>query len=354
MICMNCPHNIYIHVPFCISKCNYCAFYSVACKSPGWDKYADDICNELRFWAGKLGQIRVPSIFFGGGTPSLMPIDVFERIIGCINQYFDIDKDCEITLESNPKTLNKDKLLGFVSNGVNRLSVGVQSLQDKELQFLGRRHNVSDALSLLENANSIGLRVSADFIYGLPKHNVESVIKLCKDINKLGLSHVSMYELTIEKNTPFGKMDLKMPSNEEMADMYTAIQDNLSLPRYEVSNYATPKEHCRHNENIWVGDAYIGVGHGAAGRVNIDGVWYEELGNYEKFEKMNNDTRSIEKIITGIRTVRGVLLSKDVVKQINFDWVSKHNDLVVQSGEYLSATDKGMLVLDNLTLDLIK
>lgn len=354
MFCMNCPHNIYIHIPFCMSKCNYCAFYSLACASPDWQKYSDDICNELRFWSGKLGKIRVPTIFFGGGTPSLMPVEVFEQIITCINQCFDVDNGCEITLESNPKTLDKNKLSNFVSIGVNRLSVGVQSLDDNELQFLGRRHNVNDALILLENAQSIGLRVSADFIYGLPNHNVKSVEKLCADINKLGLRHISMYELTIEQNTPFGKKNLKMPTNEEMADMYIAINEILSLPRYEVSNYATPDEHCRHNENVWAGDAYIGVGRAAAGRIFIDNVWYEEKGNYEKFEKIDNDTRAVEKIITGIRTVRGVLLSDDVAKQINFDWVKNHSDLVVQSDKYLSATEKGMLVLDNITLDLIK
>ena len=354
MFFMNYPHNIYIHVPFCMSKCNYCAFYSLACATPDWQEYANGICNELNFWAGKLGKITVPTIFFGGGTPSLMPIPIFEQIMNCINQNFDVDANCEITLESNPKTFDKNKLSDFVSLGVNRLSVGVQSLSDEELQFLGRRHNVNDALVLLNDAQNMGLRVSADFIYGLPNHNAQSVIKLCKDINNLGLKHISMYELTIEKNTPFGKMNLNMPTNEEMAEMYTAIQDNLSLPRYEVSNYAVPTEHCRHNENIWFGDAYIGVGRAAAGRIFMDNIWYEENGNFEKFEKIDNDTRAIEKIITGMRTVRGVLLSDDVAKQINFDWIKNHNDLVVQSDKYLSATDKGMLFLDNIMLDLIK
>ena len=354
MFCMNCPHNIYIHVPFCMSKCNYCAFYSLACASPDWEKYSDDICNELNFWAKKLGRIKVPTIFFGGGTPSLMPINVFGQIMNCINENFDVDKNCEITLESNPKTLDKNKLSDFSSMGVNRLSVGVQSLNDDELEFLGRRHNANDALTLLENAQNIGLRVSADFIYGLPNHNVKSVEKLCQDINKLGLQHISMYELTIEKHTPFGKMNLKMPTNEEMADMYIAINENLSLPRYEVSNYAIPNEHCKHNENIWAGNAYIGVGHAAAGRIFMNNVWYDELGGYEKLERIDNNTRAVEKIITGMRTVRGVFLSEDVVKQINFDWVKNHNDLVVQSDKYLSATEKGMLVLDNIMLDLIK
>ena len=337
-----------------MSKCNYCAFYSFACNNPDWQKYANDIITELRFWADKLGRISIPTIFFGGGTPSLMPPKVFEQILDCINTHFKIDKDCEITLESNPGTLNTDNLIAFKSAGMNRLSIGIQSLNDTELQFLGRRHTAKDAINLLISAQNMGLRVSADFIYGLPNQDVKSVINLCQSINKLGLKHVSMYELTIEKNTPFGKMNLQIPNNETMANMYIAISENLKLPKYEVSNYAIETEHCRHNENIWAGDAYLGIGSGGAGRPYIDDIWYDEIGNFERFEQINEETRNTEKIITGMRTVRGVMLSGDVVKQINFDWVKNHNDLVIQSDNYLHATPKGMLLLDNIMLDLIK
>ena len=351
---MNIAHNLYIHVPFCMSKCNYCAFYSFACNNPDWDKYADDICNELRFWAGKLGKIQIPTIFFGGGTPSLMPIPIFEKIINCIKDCFYVVPDCEITLESNPGTIDIDKLSGFVSNGVNRLSVGVQSLKDDELQFLGRKHDVKTAMNLLESAMNIGLRVNADFIYGLPNQNVDDVINLCRGINNIGLSHVSMYELTIEKNTPFGKMNLDMPDNNTMANMYNTISDYLSLPRYEVSNYAMPNNECRHNVNIWSGAAYIGVGRGAAGRIYLDGQWFDEMGNYERFEKINNDTRATEKVLTGMRTMRGVLLSHDVKNIINFNWIKLHKDLVEIDNDYLHTTHKGLLILDDIVVDLIK
>ena len=351
---MNKAHNLYVHVPFCMSKCNYCAFYSFACKNPDWQKYADDICNELRFWSDKLGKISVPTIFFGGGTPSLMPIKFFEQIMNCINQSFVVEKDCEITLESNPGTLDKEKLSDFIQNGVNRLSVGVQSLKDEELKFLGRKHNVQTAVDLLENAVNIGLRVNADFIYGLPNQNVNDVVNLCKQINKLGLTHVSMYELTIEKNTPFGKMNLNMPTNEEMARMYNTIPECLNLPRYEVSNYAKVGEECRHNLNIWQGDAYIGIGRGAAGRVYYNNSWFEQRGNGELFEEISNDTRAIEKILTGMRTVRGVSLSDDVKNKIDFDWVNNHKDLVEIDCDYLHTTAKGLLILDDIMVNVIK
>ena len=351
---MNCPHNFYIHVPFCMSKCKYCAFFSNACATPDWQKYADDICGEINFWAQKLARICVPTIFFGGGTPSLMPIEIFEMIMKCIMTNFDVDKNCEVTLESNPGTLDAEKLKNFVANGVNRLSIGIQSLNDDELFFLGRKHNVAQALNLLENAQNMGLRVSCDFIYGLPNHDVKSVEQLCRQINNLNLTHASLYELTIEKNTPFGQMNLRMPDNETMAQMYIAISENLNLPRYEVSNYAISGDECRHNQNIWNGAAYVGIGRAAAGRPYIDGVWYDEMGNYERMEIISNETRAVEKIITGLRTTAGVALSEDVKKQINFDWVTSHNDLVEMSDKYLYATPRGMLFLDNIILELIK
>lgn len=351
---MKVPHNIYIHIPFCASKCNYCAFYSFADPNPDWQKYTDNICQELKFWSDELEKTSVPTVFFGGGTPSLMPTVFFEQIINQIKNCFFIDKDCEITLESNPGTIDQDKLKDFVKIGVNRLSVGVQSLKDTELSFLGRRHNVNQALHLLDIAKNMGIKTSADFIYGLPNQNVDSVIDLCKEINKLELNHVSMYELTIEKNTPFGKMNLNVPDNETLAQMYIAIPENLCLPRYEVSNYATPGFECRHNQNVWAGDAYIGVGRGAAGRIHKDGVWYEQRGNNELFEKIDNRTRAIEKILTGMRTMRGVKLTDDVKQQINFDWVNANKDLVEINSEYLYTTSQGLLILDDLITDIIK
>ena len=264
------------------------------------------------------------------------------------------DETYPITLESNPGTLSKDKLSDFVVNGVNRLSVGVQSLNDSDLMFLGRRHNVKQATDLLDIAQTIGLRVSADFIYGLPNQTVQSVIDLCNSVNKLGLSHVSMYELTIENNTPFGKMNLNMPNNETMAQMYIAVGENLSLPRYEVSNYALPGQECRHNQNIWSGDAYIGIGHGAAGRIYMNDIWYEQRGNNELFKEISNEKRAIEKIITGMRTMRGVKLTTDIKKQVDMNWIKNHKDLVEINSEYLHTTEHGLLILDDLIVDLIK
>ena len=349
------PHNIYIHVPFCLSKCNYCAFFSHACTTPDWNKYEEKIINEIAYWAQKLGKISIPTIFFGGGTPSLMPIKTFENIINTIKSCFFLNTKCEITLESNPGTLDKNKLSDFVKAGVNRISIGIQSLSDDKLKFLGRIHNAKQAINLLNNAQNLSLRVSADFIYGLPHESNQDIINICKDINSLGLSHCSMYELTIEPDTPFSKMNLQMPSNEEMAEMYMAISENLNLPRYEVSNYAAPGQECRHNQNVWDGEPYIGIGQGAAGRILIDDVWYEQMGNQQKFEKISGRTRAIEKLITGLRQVRGIKLDSDIEKIINFDFVNDNQKLLKLTSENrLTATEKGMLILDDLLINLTR
>ncbi|HNY25595.1 MAG TPA: radical SAM family heme chaperone HemW [Alphaproteobacteria bacterium] len=348
------PHNLYFHVPFCVSKCNYCAFYSRACKNPDWEKYQNGIIGEIDFWYQKLGKIEVPTIFFGGGTPSLMPIKTFEKIIKNINEKFSVLNTCEITLESNPGTLDAQKLSDFKSFGVNRLSVGVQSLDDEILKFLGRIHNAKTALELLEYARKLGLNVSADFIYGLPNQSALDVKKLCEKINSLNLNHCSMYELSIEQNTPFAKMNLEMPENEIMAQMYETIDENLIMNRYEVSNYAMPGFECRHNQNIWDGEPYIGIGNGAAGRVLFNGTWFEQMGNGQKLEPMSLRERSVEKLMTGMRTIRGIKLTEDVQNVIDFEFIKNHPDLVAINPENrLTATKKGILILDELLVNLI-
>lgn len=350
----NLPHNLYIHVPYCMSKCNYCAFMSVACAAPDWGKYADDICGEIMVWAQKLGKIDIPTIFFGGGTPSLMPVGCFEKIINTIRANFNLLSDAEITIESNPGTLDAEKLRAFCVAGVNRLSIGVQSLDDEKLKFLGRRHNVADALGLVDIAQNMGVRVSADFIYGLPGDTVDDVIKMCTQINRLGLRHCSMYELTIEPGTPFGKMNLQMPDNDTMAQMYLAIGETLMLPRYEVSNYAAPGDECRHNQNVWDGQPYIGIGRGAAGRVFMDGVWYEQSGNNGQFDAISDDMRAVEMVLTGLRTLRGCQLTDTIKNGIDMDWARDNPAYVQINNNRISATPQGMLILDEVTVNLVK
>ncbi len=319
---------------------------------PDWEKYADGIIREINAWADKLGRTSVPTIFLGGGTPSLMPTDIFARIMNQVRAKFDVRNDAEITIESNPGTLDKMRLREFVANGVNRLSVGVQSLDDDKLKFLGRCHSAADARTLLDAAMSMGLRVSADFIYGLPGESAADIIKTCQQINDIGLQHASMYELTIEPDTPFGKMNLDMPTNAQMADMYNAIDDALNLPRYEVSNYAAHGNECMHNMNVWDGAPYIGIGRGAAGRVLLDGVWYQQLGAGAEFTPISDTTRGIEMVITGMRMVRGVVVHDMTRSVIDMEWVRKNPELVTCENGRVATTKKGMLILDEILLNL--
>lgn len=355
IILMILPHNVYIHVPYCMSKCNYCAFFSVACTAPDWDTYADGIISEIDKFADLIGPAPVPTIFFGGGTPSLMPAAVFSKILTHINAIFHIEPNAEITIESNPGTIDDKKLDEFIAAGMNRLSVGVQALDDMRLRFLGRRHDAATAVKLLRRASSRNIRVSGDFIYGLPGDTTEYVADLCAQINDLGLKHCSMYELTIEPGTPFAKMQPDMPSNEEMAEMYDAIGRKLNLPRYEVSNYAATPDECRHNKNVWDGEPYVGFGRGAAGRVLVDGDWYEQMGGGIKFEKMAPRDRAMEKIITGMRTIRGVKMTPDVAAVINNEFARTARDMITFTPDgRMHATQRGLLILDDLLVQLIR
>ena len=347
-------HNIYIHVPFCVSKCRYCAFFSKPCAAPDWNAYTDGILTEIEHWGRVLGHISVPTIFFGGGTPSLMPVWAFEKIISKIHQCFNVATNAEITIEANPGTIDEAKMRDFQSNGVNRISIGVQSLTDEKLKYLGRLHSVEEALKTLQTAQKLNLRVSGDFIYGLPNETVTDVIETCKEINKLGLLHCSMYELTIEPSTPIGRENPQIPTNEEMADMYTAIGDTLKLPRYEVSNYAMAGQECLHNVNIWDGAPYIGLGRGAAGRVYHNGVWYEQMGANEKFDALDDKTRATEKVIMGLRTIRGVELTDNAKDVINMDTVKNMPEFIQTKNNRMFVTNSGMLILDDILVKILR
>ncbi len=345
-------HHLYFHIPFCVRKCNYCTFYSVPggglCHN-GWDNLKNQLLDEISYWAEKVGPVSVPSIFFGGGTPSLMPVDFFREIMGALKDKFNIQDDCEITIECNPGTVTQEKLGEFQKIGMNRISVGVQSLDDSQLEFLGRIHNVQTATELIQFAKNIGLCVSADFIYGLPGQDIQDVKEICEKINLLGLDHCSMYELTIEPGTPFAT--LAPIDNELSAQMYETIGKNLKLDRYEVSNYGKP---CKHNLGIWDGEPYIGFGPSAAGRPYINGTWSEQkngkLGAPMEKSLLSPSERATEILITGLRTKRGVAITPDVLKIIDMDFAKN-------SGYFWNCDGrigvKDFLLLDSLTERLI-
>jgi oxygen-independent coproporphyrinogen-3 oxidase len=312
---------------------------------PDWTDHKNKIISEIALWRKQIGRAKIPTIFFGGGTPSLMPINIFAEIIDVLRNSFSVYANAEITIEANPGTLDKTKLKEFIAAGVNRISIGVQSLRDDELKFLGRIHDASTARELIAIAQNSGLRVSADFIYGLPNHTPTDIKELCKNINSLGLEHASLYELSIEPGTPFAQQNLQMPDNETMAQMYEVISETLSLPRYEVSNYGTP---CKHNSNIWDGQPYLGFGDGAAGRVLIDNKWYETANGMQN--PLSDNQRAIEILMTGLRTTRGVLMTPEIMEIIDLNFANGDN-FIIKNNRLIA---KSFLTLDNLIVKLLK
>ncbi|MDR1027583.1 MAG: coproporphyrinogen III oxidase family protein [Rickettsiales bacterium] len=360
--------NFYIHVPFCVKKCNYCAFYSV-CDAPDWENYTRGVCEQLDYFKGLGTRDQGPdTIFFGGGTPSLMPVKYAAQIIEKIGA----KNPAEFTIEANPKTLNASKLKDWKDLGLTRLSVGMQSFDDEELQFLGRIHSAADACALIDAGLDSGLRVSADFIYGLPGQSAAAAVRLCENINVLGIEHASLYELTIEKGTPFAGM--KPPTESIGAEMYRTIQSALRLPRYEVSNYGEP---CLHNSAIWAGEQYIGVGESAAGRVRDSDGWLETkiVGGCVVANRLTNAERATEIIMTGLRTMRGVALcavfpsfggvppegrlggassgSCAIPLHINWPFINSHPEYFIAAADSLRMTESGLLLLDGLMGDVI-
>jgi oxygen-independent coproporphyrinogen-3 oxidase len=350
------PHNIYIHVPFCISKCNYCAFFSHARAAPNWENYKNQILGEINYWSEKLSTPPTANaepplkggantIFFGGGTPSLMSTKIFAEIMTALRRAFDVASNAEITIEANPGTLDATRLAEFIAAGVNRLSIGVQSLRDDELKFLGRLHTADNARKLIAAAQNMGVRVSADFIYGLPGQTPDDVRNLCRQINKLNLEHVSLYELSIEPGTKFATQNLQMPDNETMAQMYEVIGDTLNLGRYEVSNYGTP---CQHNANVWDGEPYLGLGNGAAGRILVNSIWFETMNAKEIL--LDPLARATEILMTGLRTTRGVNLTPEIRAIINWDNVNDE-EFEIKDNRIRAKT---FLTLDSLLVKLLK
>jgi putative oxygen-independent coproporphyrinogen III oxidase len=270
------PLALYIHWPFCLAKCPYCDFNSHVRDVIPQSRFAAALRAELRWEAARLGRRPLSSIFFGGGTPSLMAPETVARLIEDATALFDPAPDLEITLEANPTSVEAGKLRAFREAGVNRISLGVQSLDPGALRLLGREHSASQAIGALETARAIFPRISFDLIYARPGHELaawrselDQALQLCAD-------HLSLYQLAIEPGTRFEAMhrrgELALPDDETAAALYTATAEACArhgLLPYEVSNLARPGSESRHNLAYWRYADYAGIGPGAHGRVTV-------------------------------------------------------------------------------------
>ncbi len=270
------PLAIYIHWPYCQSKCPYCDFNSYARRSITEAEYLQAAISELRHYAQHTAQRMVASVFFGGGTPSLMaPADV-GALLDEIAALWPLDRACEITLEANPSSVEAGRFAGYRAAGVNRVSLGVQSLNDDELRFLGRLHTAAEARHALKIAARHFARVNFDLIYARPGQEAEEWRAELTAALDLSLGHLSLYQLTIEPETAFFDLQrrgkLRIPGAELAAGLYDLTQEiceAAGLPAYEVSNHASPGEESRHNLTYWRYGDYIGVGPGAHGRITL-------------------------------------------------------------------------------------
>ena len=256
---------LYVHVPFCLRKCNYCDFCSFPPERiENRAGYIDRLCDEIRSYKEK--SLTLNSIFFGGGTPSLLTPCEFCKIVDAIEESFNISQMCEFTLEANPATLDEEKLVCYTSRGVNRLSIGLQSIHKNELEKLGRIHNFSDFLDSYSLARRCGIdNINVDLMYGIPEQTTESFIKTLEAVTALSPEHISVYGLIIEEGTPFfdERDSLSVPDEDNECDMYysaTRLLCDAGYSHYEISNYAKPGSECKHNLKYWRAEEYIGVG----------------------------------------------------------------------------------------------
>jgi oxygen-independent coproporphyrinogen-3 oxidase len=264
---------LYIHWPFCAKKCPYCDFNSHVRASVDVAVWQSALLTDMRAEAAVAGGERLTSIFFGGGTPSLMPPRLVAALIAEAERLWGFDRQIEITLEANPSSVEAANFAALAAAGVNRVSLGVQSLDDAELRFLGRLHGASEALAALETAQQHFARVSFDLIYALPGHTPELWAKRLGRALGLGTGHLSLYQLTIEPGTRFasdvrrGKLvPLEDDAAAELFELTQTLTAAAGLPAYEISNHARPGEESRHNLAYWRYHDYCGIGPGAHGR----------------------------------------------------------------------------------------
>ncbi len=265
---------IYIHWPFCESKCPYCDFNSHVADAVDQNRWREALLTELATFAGETAGRQISSVFFGGGTPSLMPPETVAALIEAIKHHWPVKKEIEITLEANPSSVEAGRFQAYRDAGVNRVSIGVQSFDPDALKFLGRRHDVKEARDAIAIAAKIFDRYSFDLIYARPGQTISSWREELTEACALADGHLSVYQLTIEPGTAFHLDHIKGCDEETGAALYEATQDILEshgMPAYEISNHARPGHECRHNLTYWhVGD-WLGVGPGAHGRLRDGG-----------------------------------------------------------------------------------
>ena len=369
------PIGLYVHIPFCVRKCNYCDFCSFSQASVSWkEEYIDALVSEIRSYKSK--GLTLDSIFFGGGTPSLLEPNEFVRILDSIKDSFYFSSDLEFTLEVNPGTITEEKAKLYAQSGVNRISIGMQSIHENELKMLGRIHNYEEFLSCYKLIKDAGIsNINVDVMYGIPCQTKESFLETLEAVTSLSPSHISLYGLILEEGTPFYEQRsiLALPEEDTECDMYFLAAEYMKdkgYSHYEISNYALPGFECRHNLKYWRCKEYIGVGLAAysyfEGRRfgnsrDTDEYLKQNDREYEYEEIVDADTLVYEYVMLGLRLKEGISFS-DYEGRFGKSFLSgreKTLDALISGGyakikgERLSLTERGFYVSNRILTDLI-
>jgi putative oxygen-independent coproporphyrinogen III oxidase len=372
------PLALYIHWPFCVSKCPYCDFNSHVRASIDHRQWREALLADLAHEAQQTPGRRLGSIFFGGGTPSLMEPATVAALIEAAGRHWTFAPDIEITLEANPSSVEAARFADLATAGVNRVSLGLQSLDDSQLRFLGRAHDVSEGLGALDTAQSAFARVSFDLIYALPGQSADCWSRELDRALSFGTGHLSFYQLTIEPGTRFATMaakgELRPADDDESAALYELTRARTSaagLPAYEISNHSRPGEESRHNLAYWRYHDYVGVGPGAHGRRG--GVatqrhrkpenWLCAMGKHRQGiveeREVSPAERGVEALLMGLRLAEGVDLDR-IARLADRDAVDRKavarlvgQGLLAEDGARLRATPAGTLLLDSILAEIV-
>ena len=311
---------LYVHVPFCKTKCPYCDFNTYQGIEDLMDPFLPALTSEIGCWGETLGHAAVKSIFFGGGTPSYLAAGYIERILAAIQTSFEVDDGAEITIEANPGDLDAAACASILGQGVNRLSIGVQSLDNGLLKLLGRRHQSSEAVQAFQTAREAGFdNVNLDLMYGLPNQSMDQWRQTLDSLIGLAPEHISLYALTLEEGTPMHRWaaegKIPEPDPDLAADMYQYARDSLAeagYHHYEISNWTLPGRECEHNLVYWQNGAYLGVGPGAHSRLGDYRFWtvlsprdYNNKASEWVEASINPVDELIESLLQGVPTLGG-------------------------------------------------
>ncbi|CCE08150.1 putative oxygen-independent coproporphyrinogen III oxidase (yggW) [Bradyrhizobium sp. STM 3843] len=373
---------VYVHWPFCLSKCPYCDFNShVRHVAIDQERFARAFAREIETTAARIGPRDVTSIFLGGGTPSLMQPQTVGAILEAIGKHWHVANGVEVTLEANPTSVEATRFAGYRAAGVNRVSLGVQALDDASLKTLGRLHTADEAMKAVAIARSAFDRYSFDLIYARPDQTPQMWSGELERAIGEAAEHLSLYQLTIEEGTPFfglhaaGK--LKTPDEGLARALYDVTQEICSrhgLPAYEISNHARPGAECRHNLVYWRGQEYAGIGPGAHGRLDVNGVRYAtatdrrpeawlmrvEANGHGVMtdDTLNREERADEFLLMGLRLAEGIdpkryaAISGRALDPRRIALLREEGAIMVDADGRLRVTQEGFPVLDAVVADL--